>query len=265
MTVQDVFQRTSPIEPIAPCLSSAIAPPGAPPITDELDVVYGALEALEENAARVGLIVTYHTDFDEFVRLRTLAPDGVVNPMLNPRFSKLDRKAFWLKATARDGTLAALVGAKVFRTDDFMALVRSERLWYDRSPVHEIDARARPLPAFDRFGGTISHGAGAWTAPQFRVRGVTAFMVDYSRALLVKNHGIDWHTVTTIPKYLGVFARGLGYTVAPLYDGWCTMMGAEVELYLGRITRADIVERLGTPSELPFNWAEVPAPAAAAG
>jgi hypothetical protein len=260
MLLSDVSERTALAEH-----ADARPTERIPPRRDQdIEIAYAALEALEENAARIGLVVSYQTDFDEFVRLRALSPDGVVNPILNPKFSKLDRDAFWLQANTRDGALAAMLGAKVFRVQDVMTLVRNERLWYDRHPVHEVDRRAQPLPAFGAFGGTVSHAAGGWTAPQFRIRGLANFLSDYARALLIKNHGIDWATATTIGKYVKGFTSGLGYETAPLFDGWCTMIGAEVDLHLCRIRRADIVARLRHPALLPVNWAEAPVPATVA-
>jgi hypothetical protein len=183
--------------------------------------------------------------------------------MLNPLHSRLDKNAFWLRTTDRDDNVVALFGAKVFHTDDFMALVRSERLWFDRSPDHTIDPRTRALPAFEAFGGIVSHGAGVWTARSFRTRGLAAFLSSYARALLVRDYGIDWHTLTTVKEYLPGFTRTFGYQFALLYDGWCPVIGAETEFYMGRMTQAQIVEHLRAPALL-IDWVDVPAPAATA-
>jgi hypothetical protein len=214
-----------------------------------LEVAYAALEAMEENAAEAGVEVTVSRDFDEFVRLRSLSKDGVVNPMLNPLHSRLDRDAFWLRLTNRAGDLVGLFGAKVFRVEDVMVLVRNERFWFDRSPVREIDPRVRALPAFGPFGGTVSHGAGAWSAREYRKLGVLTFLSDYSRALLVKDYDIDWHTLTTVKEYVDGFSR-LGIEFAPLYDGWCNLFGAEMEVFFGRVSRAESVARLRSPARL---------------
>jgi hypothetical protein len=217
----------------------------------ELDVVYGALEALDENADQVGLVVRFETDFAEFVRLRGLSSDGIVNPMLNPAFSRLAGNAFWLRVEDRLGHLVALFGAKVFEAANFMDLVRTGQLWFDREPLRAVDPRARPLDPFGRFGGVVSHGAGVWVAPQRRVRGISTLLSDMTRALLLKNHAIDWHTMTCIGKALrDQSERAYGFEMGLIYDGYCPMTDGDVELYLGRMARADTVERLKTPALL---------------
>jgi hypothetical protein len=242
---------------------SASIPHAGDLLREEIEVAYAALEALEESAVAAGVTIEYRTDFDEFVRLRSQSSDGVVNPMLNPKHSKLDRDAFWLKATDRDENVVALFGAKVFRVDDVMALIRSERFWFDRSPVHAVDPRAQVLPAFGPFGGVISHGAGLWTARAFRTRGLAALMSDYVRALAVKNHGVEWHTCTTVKEYLDAFTRSFAFEFAPLYDGWCPLFEADIQLYLGRVKRPQLIEGLRTPNLL-VNWGDAPTRAAAA-
>jgi hypothetical protein len=86
-------------------------------------------------------------------------------------------------------------------------------------------------------------------------------MADYGRALLLKDHGVDWHTLTTVREYVAGFA-GLGYEFAPLFDGWNALFGAEAEVFLGRAARPDIVARLRAPALL-VSLAAAPAPAAA--
>jgi hypothetical protein len=239
--------------PIGPALSAT-----------ELDVVFGALEALDENAERIGLAVRFETDFDEFVRLRSLSPDGIVNPILNPKHSRLAGNGFWLRVEDRSGRLVALFAAKVFETANFMDLVRTGRLWFDREPLRAVDPRSHPLDPFGPFGGVVSHGAGVWVAPQSRVRGISTMLADMMRALLLKNHAIDWHTMTCIGKALrDQSERAYGYEMGLIHDGYCPMTDGDVELYLGRMPRAEIVERLKTPALL--SEAALQARAAAAG
>src|SRR5258708_31665721 len=79
----------------------------------EREIVQGAIERLDEEASRKGFEIHIETDFNEFARLRRTG-GGVVNQTVDPQFSRLERDAFWLRATDLDGVLVGLYGLKVF-------------------------------------------------------------------------------------------------------------------------------------------------------
>jgi GNAT superfamily N-acetyltransferase len=209
----------------------------------ELDTVVGGIERLDEEATRMGFEIHIETDFNEFARLRR-AGGGVVNQTVDPQFSQLDRDAFWLRATDVDGALAGLYGVKVFRTANFMDLLRSERLWFDRGP-HAVSPALNIIDPFEPFGGVVSHGAGLWVHPDFRGRGLSGFIPEYVRAIAVKLYAVDSHTGFVFAQHQEHALRAYGFSrVDKVIDGFCPITGSNTELYMGRLTRSEIIRRL---------------------
>ncbi|MBV8167134.1 MAG: hypothetical protein JO021_10100 [Alphaproteobacteria bacterium] len=230
----------------------------------ESEIVHGGIERLDEAAAAMGLDVSIETDFEEFAQLRR-AGGGVVNQTVDPKHSRLDRDAFWLRATDRTGALVGLYATKVFRTENFMDLLRNERLWFDRRP-HVVSPQLKILDDFGPFGGVVSHGAGLWIHPACRNRGYSAFIPEYLRALLVKLYAIDSHTGFVFAQHQGHAVRAYGFPrVEKVIDGFCPITGNDTQLYMGRFSRADILKRLAEETLQPLTREDRPFRAAAAG
>src|SRR5262249_22169989 len=147
---------------------------------------------------------------EEFARLRQ-AGGGSLNQTIDPRHSRLDRDAFWLRATGFDGTLAGLYAVKAFRVANFMDLLRNERLWFDRGP-NVITGKQTILDSFEPFGGVVTHGAGLWVNPAFRGRRLSSLLPEYVRALAVKLYAIDWHTGLVQERDREHAQRAYGFT-----------------------------------------------------
>lgn len=229
----------------------------------ELEIVSSALERMDDEALRLGMDIRIETDFDEFVRLRRQSAEGAVSPTLNPEFSHLERDAFWLQVLDLHGSLLAIFGAKIFRTANFMDLMRNERLWFDRG-LRVVSPELRVIDHFGRFGGVVSHGAGMWVHPAARGRGISAFLPDYLRALAVKNYAVDWHTMFVFEQHQDHALKAYGYSsIEKVIDGFCPITSTNTKLYLGRMTRQDIIDRLVAPRKITKEAR--PAPVAAAG
>src|SRR5262245_6609458 len=122
----------------------------------ELEIVQAAVEQLDAEGIERGLEVTIETDFHEFARLRKAA-GGTVNQTVDPEFSRLDTNAFWLRATdIASGAMAAVYGVKAFHVSNFMDLLRSERLWFDRG-LHVVSPKLQIHDAYEPFGGVVTH------------------------------------------------------------------------------------------------------------
>jgi hypothetical protein len=229
----------------------------------ELEIVHGGVERLDEEAIRMGFEVRIETDFEEFARVRRAA-GGVVNPTVNPKSSRLDRDAFWLRVSDLNGTLAGVYGVKAFRTQNFMDLLRSERLWFDLRP-HVVSPKLRILDSYEAFGGVVTHGAGLWIHPAFRGRGLSGFIPEYLRALAVKRFAIDSHTGFVFAQHQGHAQRAYGFPrVEKVIDGYCPITDSDTQLFMGRMMRAEILERLQAAElQAPITTADRPARATA--
>jgi hypothetical protein len=211
----------------------------------DFGVVQDALERLTDEMIDIGINVYVETDFEEFARLRRSVGEGGCYPAVDPRHSRLDKDAFWLRVTDRDDNLVALYAERIYRTEDFMTLMRSERIWFDRMP-RAISADYRLIEdAFDAFGGTVGHGCGMWVHPSARRHGLSAFLPDFQRALAVRNYNIDWQTCLVFADLAEHTRKAYGYSrVEKVVDGYFPVTRATAEVYLGRMTRNEVLARL---------------------
>jgi hypothetical protein len=230
----------------------------------ENDVVHDAIERLDEEAVRRGVELHIRTDFEAFARLRR-SVGGVVNPTVDPKYSRLERDAFWVHVTGLDGALVGMVALKVFRTPDFMSLLRNERLWFDRA-LHAVSPDLKILDPFAPFGGAVSHSAGLWVHPDFRQRRFSYLIPVYVRALTMKLYAVDWMTTFVFSADQARAVKAYGFDrVEKVIDGYCPITGGSAELYMGRACRADIIAGLPRKvAEAVTTPAIRPAPAAAA-
>src|SRR5260221_3137889 len=137
--------------------------------------VQGALDRLSDEAIALGLTVRIETDLDDFASLRRAVGDGGLYPSFDPALSQLTRDAFWLRVSDVEGELVAILAARVFRCADFMALLRSERVWFDRG-LRLVSSRYNLLATrFDDavWGGVVGHGGGLGGNPRMRGHGLT--------------------------------------------------------------------------------------------
>jgi GNAT superfamily N-acetyltransferase len=160
---------------------------------EDLATVQRFVEGAFERLAAIRVDLTVETDFEAFAANRRGVADGLVYPTFDPRHSSLSSGAFWLRAADRSGRTVATSAAKVFDAPDFFELVRSERLWFDKGP-----RLVGPTPvvecAIPPFGGRVCHQGGTWVHPDRRGLGLAATLTALSRALMLRNHGIDFDT-----------------------------------------------------------------------
>jgi hypothetical protein len=230
----------------------------------EFAIVQDLLDRLSDQMVETGVSLTVEHDFEEFARLRKMVGDGGCYPSVDPRYSRLDRDAFWLRAVDRNDRLIAFNAERIYRTDDFMALMRSERLWFDRGP-RAVSPEYRLIEAaLETFGGVVGHGCGMWVHPSVRRHGISAFLPAYQRAIAIRNYAIDWQTCLAFADLAKHIRTAYGYTrVERVIDGYFPVTGKPAEVYLGRISRDEILGML-TGSRVRVTPVDRPAAAVAA-
>lgn len=221
----------------------------SPLSANEQAIVQSALDLLTEEALRHGLNFTLEHDFEEFARLRKLAGDGGCYPTVDPGLSRVTpENAFWLRVTDADDNLVAMMAERFFECDDFLSLFRNLRVWFDRRPT-PIPRDYAVLDAFPgEFGGVVGHGCGLWVHPSMRGRGLAAFLPDYYRAVSLRVWQADWLSCLVFKRLEGLALRGYRYReIGLIIDGYFPVTGAQAEVYLCRIPRADMIEDLKAP------------------
>jgi len=214
---------------------------------DAFRTVQRALDRMADEAIDLGMTVRIETDFEEFAYLRRSVGDGFLYPSFDPAVSRLARDAFWVRADNDDGELLAMVASRVFRCDDFMALVRNERVWFDRGP-HGMSRGYSVLPTRLNdpvWGGVVGHGGGFFVHPRARGHGLSVWLPMYQRALMVRMYGVDWHTNFVSEAMAERSKRAYGYPdVELIIDGYFPPMRKDQRVYISRISRAEIVRQL---------------------
>src|SRR4051794_30493502 len=104
--------------------------------------IQGCFDHILTRLAELGLTITFSTDMIGWVDAITNAPRrGIVNPTFDPAHSDLTPEdAFWVAATDRaTGRLVACIANRVFITDDYRDLLRTQRLWYASGPRRLVE------------------------------------------------------------------------------------------------------------------------------
>ena len=167
---------------------------------------------------------------------------AAVNPTFNPHVNRLSpQNSFWLDVRTGSSTVATMA-ARLFVTDDYLALKRSMRLWRDEPPEGELTLT--PPPDMPTIAGQVGHEGGLWVHPEHRKRGLSVILPHLIRALCVRQWNIDWQT--------GVTRRGIGECgiakwaygvphVEPCFEGYFPITQAEDRLFIAYMSRDELM------------------------
>ena len=177
--------------------------------------------------------------------MRTTARSDFVNPVFDPRHSRLSpSNSFWLEVRIGSSTIATSA-ARLFVTDDYLELQRSMRLWYDDPPHHSRLAITAPnLPAIS---GRVGHEGGLWVDRQFRKRGLSVILPHLNRALCFREWSVAWQTGITLRGIgeSGLAERAYGFPhVVPCFEGFLPVTGKPERLYMTYMTSEELVAGL---------------------
>lgn len=201
-----------------------------------------------ERLERDGMFVTVSTDMAAWVRMMKAMPKTrVVNPTFDPEFSQLNAaNSFWVRITDMADNPVACIANRLFVTDDYVGLIRSWRLWYDRGlkPVRPLNI---VLPSQTPFiAGRIGHHGGLWVHPGHRKRGLSYVLPRLTRALSLANFNVDWHAGMVFGDLgdSGLPKWGYGYTNMDLcIDGYFPVTDREERVYMTYIGREAMLKQ----------------------
>jgi hypothetical protein len=206
---------------------------------------------------RLRLDLCIEHDFEEFAALRSQVADGFVYPSFDPRHSRLDRDAFWLRAVDEAGRTVATHASRVFRTDDFYRLMRSERLWHDRG-VHILNSGYKMNCPIPPFGGVVGHTGGMWVHPSQRGRRLATLLPSLARGLLLRNYEVEYETGLVFEELVPLALRSYGYPRVELcVDGLFPPTGEPERVYMCHMTRQEALAQIehGLSEPLPLEVA----------
>jgi hypothetical protein len=201
-----------------------------------------------ERLQKDGFYVTISTEMAGWVKLMKASPRiTTVNPTFDPDYSQLDAtNSFWIRITDMADNPVACIANRLFVTDDYVGLMRSCRLWYDKTltPVQQLN-----IVLDDRvpvIAGRIGHHGGLWVHPGHRKRGFSYVLPRLVRSISLTQFLADWHCGIVLgdlaDSRLPIY--GYGYTGMDLaIDGYFPVMKREDRVYMTSISRPEMLDQ----------------------
>lgn len=205
------------------------------------DFIEFSLEWLQQR--RYALVID--VDMAAWARVMTDAVSAAsVNPTFNPHINSLSpHNSFWLDLREGSHTVATMA-ARLFVTEDYIALKRSMRLWRDEPPTAQGELMLTLPPEMPTIAGHVGHEGGLWIHPEHRKRGLSVILPHLIRALCLRQWNVDWQT--------GVTRRGIGECgiakwaygvphVEPCFEGYFPITQAPDRLFIAYMSRAELI------------------------
>jgi hypothetical protein len=221
----------------------------------EFSLLQRSIDAIMQKIAELHLSLVVETNFDDLQRF--LTPFDIFrNPTFDPVFSDIGQDDFWFRVIDETGKTVACHADRVFRSEDFGALMESGELWYRDGfgPHTETDVRVdRPnIP----IRGTVSHSGSLFVHPQSRGRGLSVYLPYLSRSMLLRNYRTTYHTGIVFHSLAGsrVPTANYGYPyVAPCLKGFFPPTGKSELVYFCSIDQRESLQQLrGLPAHAEF-------------
>jgi len=210
------------------------------------DVVQDFIDFSLEWLGRRNYALEVDVDMTRWTRLVASALGwDAINPTFNPSINALTPgNSFWCDIRAGSSTIATMA-ARLFVTEDYLALKRSMRLWRDSPPPGELQI-VRP-PEMPLISGRVAHEGGLWIHPEHRKRGLSVILPHLTRALCLRQWNIDWQTGVTRRAIgncgIAVWAYGMKH-VEVCFDGYFPITHTWDRLSIAYMSRSEVVAGL---------------------
>lgn len=194
-----------------------------------------------------GYTLTVDADLSKWMALAARTANAFVNPTFDPSRARLSAaNSFWLDVRSGSHTIATCA-ARLFLTDDFVALMRAQRLWQDESPPGPGTLAITAPPGISFMAKHIGHEGGLWVHPQHRKRGLSVILPHLTRALCVREWDIDWQTGVTQQAIgecgIAIWAYGMRH-VEPCFEGYFPPTRSCERIYLAYMSREELIAGL---------------------
>src|SRR5271165_5349292 len=115
--------------------------------------IEGSLAAL----GGVGISLRVRHNFEAYAAIRRTHGDFHLNQAFDPRETRFGEDDFWLLAENHSGEAIATYCVRRFLVRDFYILIKSQKLWFSKSPSR-VDQLLIDECAIPPFGGEVVHG-----------------------------------------------------------------------------------------------------------
>lgn len=165
-------------------------------LTDnEYVMIQSSIDLISSELSRTGMHVTIEDDFAGWAAFMETAPGiASVSSTFDPRHSNVaPTNAFWIAIRDADDAVIGCDCLRLFETDDFIELIRSYRLFFDRKPVlwhHPLRLLVpRDMP---QLAGRVVYVGGLWVSPDHRGSKLSTIMPRLARAFCLRHFAMDW-------------------------------------------------------------------------
>jgi hypothetical protein len=225
----------------------------ATPLYTEMEGITDAIATLTDRLSNAQIFIEIRHDFNYYVDIRCAHGDIHLNQAFNPDFVCFSKDDFWLLARERSGAAIATYCVRRFNVEDFYSLIRSQMLWFSRTP-HRAHRMLNVECAIPPFGGEITHGGGLWVREDVRgTSRLASILPRLARALSYRQRLFDHDTgmIRNLPKdstqaaerkavFAGIriygFARVKGFA-----NGWFPPEDRNAIMHLCHATRSEAV------------------------
>jgi hypothetical protein len=189
--------------------------------------------------------LTIDVDMEAWLKTLTHAPstDGI-NPTFDPNLNPLSpSNSFWLDVRAGSHTIATSA-ARLFVTEDYMALKRSTKLWYDTPHRNEAPLAITVPSDMPKICGRVGHEGGLWIRPDHRKRGLSVILPHLNRALCLREWDIDWQTGLALRDIgeCGIATSAYGFPHVTLcYEGKAPFKSRLERLFVTYMSRQELL------------------------
>ena len=165
-------------------------------LTDEqLTRIQSYLDRALEQLRDLGLGLVVDSDLGEWARFLRAAPGiAAVTTSFDPEHSYVHPgNSFWLRLHDRRDETVGCICFRLFLTDDILPLIRSWRLFFDRTPLLELHPLHLVNPSdIPIIAGRVGYAGGYWLHPDQRGKGLTRLLPRINRALGLRHFDADW-------------------------------------------------------------------------
>ena len=160
----------------------------------EFALLQRSIDAIMDKVARLGLSLSIEHDFKDLAKFLR-EHEAYANETFDPAIWRLNgTECFWFRLTDPQGRVVASHADRIYRTEDFCALVETGELWF-ANPDKEFGGRkVKVLRPPVRLSGVVGYSGSLYVDKAYRGHGLAVYLPYLSRSVCLRNFATDFHT-----------------------------------------------------------------------
>lgn len=214
-----------------------------------------SIDAIMERLAELKLSLRIETDF---AKLRAYyAGEGAwFNATFDPGQAGIGPDDFWFRVQDQAGETIAVHADRVLHNANFMDIWRTGALWDRHAGRGQFRDDIRLFEPSRPIEGLLAHAGCLWVRKPWRGVGLSVYLVNLSRAILMRDHQVDYITGCIMQGLKGspVPTAYYGYDHVDLcHEGYLPLSGKEERIYLCWATPEEALLKLAQLPQHPLH------------